>query len=215
MGIQRKFWSLTLTGMLAVSGVTVANTAQAASSAMLPAAKVAAQEPAPGTDAAIAWEALMSPEGEYAAAAAYAAVIDKFGRVQPYVNIRAAERRHISALTRQLERYGVEVPANPYMKSIPAPTSLQAAAQAWATGEVDNVKMYDNLIAQTSDPQLARVLSNLRRSSLESHLPMFEAAAKSGGTLTVAEMANFQSGGIGHANGPGNAKGNGRGAARE
>lgn len=206
MNKQRKIWSATVAGALVASGFSVAAVSHAAESSVAPVVALAVQEPAAGTDAAIAWEALMSPEGEYAAAAAYAAVIAKFGKVQPYVNIRAAERRHIAALARQLERYGVEVPANPWMKQLPAPASLEQAAEAWATGEVDNVKMYDQLIAQTSDPQLIRVLTNLRNSSLNSHLPMFEAAAENGGTLTPAQMAVFQGAQGGQAQG--NRKGN-------
>jgi hypothetical protein len=209
MKFQRRIWVAALVGSLALSGVAVASAAQAQSSKTVSTANVTAQQPAAGTNAALAWEALMSPDGEYAAAAAYAAVIAKYGKVQPYVNIRAAERRHIAALTRQLERYGFEVPANPYMKKIPAPDSLKAAAQAWATGEVDNVKMYDDLIARASDPQLIRVLTNLRRSSLESHLPMFEAAAKNGGTLTTSQMATFQGSGRSHAEGKNQGQRNG------
>ena len=48
--------------------------------------------------AALAWNALMDPEGEYAAYAMYSAVIDEFGSVEPYVSIREAEGRHIEAL---------------------------------------------------------------------------------------------------------------------
>lgn len=145
--------------------------------------------PAAGTNAAVAWEALMGPEGEYAASASYAAVIDTFGQVEPYVTIRAAEERHIAALTRQLERMGIEVPDNPYLGKVSAPTDLQTAAQAWATGEVKNVEMYDVLLTQSTDANLTKVLTNLRRASLESHLPLFKAAAENGGTLTAQQMA--------------------------
>lgn len=216
---HRRIVGATLAGALAVATVSVAATSQATQGASEPLTVVTAQ-PEPGTDAAIAWEALMSPDGEYAAAAAYAAVIAKYGKVEPYVTIRAAERRHVAALTRQLERYGVEVPANPYMGKIPAPSSLEKAAQAWATGEVDNVAMYDELIAETNDAQLARVLTNLRRSSLDSHLPMFEAAARNGGTLTAAQMATYQAdhsaqnGSGGGAQGPGKGQGHGQGQGR-
>jgi len=211
MNTKSKIWSATVAGALVVSGISVAAVSHAAQTSNTPTAVPAAEAPAPGTDAAIAWEALMSAEGEYAAAAAYAAVIDKYGKVQPYVNIRAAERRHIAALVRQLDRYGVEVPANPWMNKIPAPASLEKAAEAWATGEVDNVEMYDDLIAQTSDPQLIRVLTNLRNSSLNSHLPMFEAAADNGGTLTAAQMSDFQGGQAGQAKGGGHGTGAGQG----
>jgi hypothetical protein len=141
---------------------------------------------------AIAWEALMSPVGEYAASAMYQAVIDKFGQVEPYVTIRVAEERHISALIRQLDRYGVKVPANPYLGAVAAPAKLQAAAEAWAIGEIENVTMYDNLLGKSSDSNLNRVLTNLRASSQNSHLPLFEAAAENGGTLTLEQMNAIQ-----------------------
>jgi|GEM_PF-514073 len=137
----------------------------------------------PGSDGALAWEALLSPVGEYAAAASYLAVLDRFGPVEPYATILEGELRHIDALTRQLQRYGVEVPDNPYIGQVDAPDDLQSAAQAWAEGEVDNVALHDGLLAQVDDARLERVLGNLRRASLESHLPLFEAAADAGGTL--------------------------------
>ena len=162
--------------------------AEAAETPAADAAIVLPPAPTPGTDAAIAWEALMSADGEYSASAHYAAVIDTFGQVEPYVSIREAEERHIAALIRQLERYGVAVPENPYLGNVAAPADLQTAAQAWATGEVDNVAMYDVLLAQTGDANLTKVLTNLRRASLESHLPTFTAAAENGGTLTTEQM---------------------------
>ena len=48
--------------------------------------------------------------------------------------------------------------------------------------------MYDDLIAQTDDESLLRVLENLRRASLESHLPLFKLAAENGGSLTEEQM---------------------------
>jgi hypothetical protein len=144
--------------------------------------------PAEGTDAAIAWEALTGPDGEYAAAASYQAVLDKFGQVEPYATILQAELKHINALTRQLERAGVVVPENPYLGNLVAPENLRLAAEAWAEGEILNVAMYDELLAQAADTNLIRVLSNLRRSSQESHLPMFRLAAENGGTLTAEQM---------------------------
>ncbi len=152
-------------------------------------AAVDSGSPQDGTSAALAWEALMGPDGEYAAAAAYSAVIDAFGEVEPYVTIKAAEERHATALVRQLERAGVQVPPNPYLDEVTAPADLASAARAWAEGEITNVAMYDRLLAaSTSDPVLTRVLTNLRRASLEQHLPMFRAAADNGGTLTATQM---------------------------
>ncbi|WP_439563924.1 hypothetical protein [Microcella sp.] len=141
------------------------------------------EEVDPESDTALAWEALMSPEGEYAAAASYLAVLERFGDVEPYATILEGELRHIDALTRQLDRAGVDVPENPYVGVVVAPEDLQTAAEAWAQGEMLNVAMYDALIAQADGERLVTVLGNLRRASLESHLPLFEAAAAAGGTL--------------------------------
>ena len=68
-------------------------------------------------------------------------------------------------------------------EGIAAPADLQAAAQAWAEGEVANVELYDKLLSLTDDPQLVKVLNNLRSASLDSHLPAFEEAAENGGVL--------------------------------
>lgn len=151
-----------------------------------PAAPEAAALPAgidPDSDTALVWEALMSPVGEYAAAASYLAVLDRFGTVEPYATILEGELRHIDALVRQLDRLGIDVPDNPYLGDVVAPNDLQTAAEAWAVGEIDNVAMYDELLARADDARLVTVLGNLRRASLESHLPLFEAAAAAGGTL--------------------------------
>ena len=148
--------------------------------------------PDEGTDAYVAWEALMGPEGEYAALASYQAVHDEYGQVEPYATIKEAEAMHASALARQLERMGVDVPANPYLGLIAAPADLTTAAAAWAEGEVANVELYDRLIAQTDDEMLIRVFENLRRASAESHLPAFELAAESGGTLDPDQMSGMQ-----------------------
>ena len=48
--------------------------------------------------------------------------------------------------------------------------------------------MYDELLTQTENETLTRVLENLRRASLESHLPLFELAAENGGSLTPEQM---------------------------
>jgi len=156
----------------------------------IPVIDITTGAPAAGTNEALAWEALMGPDGEYAAAASYAAVLDKYGQVEPYATIYQAELKHVDALIKQLDRAGIVAPANPYMGKIEAPADLTTAAQAWAEGEILNVEMYDVLIAQSSDTNLTRVLNNLRSASLDSHLPMFELAAANGGTLTAEQMSN-------------------------
>jgi len=141
------------------------------------------------TDTEIVLAALMGPDGEYAAAASYLAVLKKYGNVEPYQTIYQAELRHIDALIRQLERQGEVVPENPYLGKITAPEDLVSAAKAWAEGEVLNVELYDQLISKTDNESLLKVLGNLRSASLESHLPAFELAAQGDGTLTPEQMS--------------------------
>ena len=143
-----------------------------------------------GTDAYLLWEALMGADGEYAALASYQAVLDEYGDVEPYATIMAAEARHADALIRQLDRLGVVAPENPYLGDIPAPADLQTAAEAWAEGEILNVELYDQLIADAESEQVIKVLNNLRSASLDSHLPAFELAAENGGVLTKDQMQN-------------------------
>ena len=143
-----------------------------------------------GTDAYLLWKALMGADGEYAALASYQAVLDEYGDVEPYATIMEAEARHADALGRQLERLGVEVPENPYLGDIPAPADLQTAAEAWAEGEILNVELYDQLIADAESEQVIKVFNNLRSASLDSHLPAFELAAENGGVLTAEQMRN-------------------------
>lgn len=161
-----------------------------------PVATAPTTSPTPGTPAAAAWEALVGPQGEYAAAAAYEAVIERYGNVEPYVSIHRAELMHVAALVRQLERMGVSPPPNPWTGRIPAPDSLQAAARAWADGEVANIALYDRLLTRTDgDTALARVFTNLRRASEQSHLPLFRRAAENGGTIPADQMPSM--GGMG------------------
>ena len=141
------------------------------------------------------YEALVSGEGEYAAYATYGAAIDKFGQVEPYVSIQQAEANHIDALKRQMDKYGISYPQeNPYIGNVVAPDSLEEAAEAWAIGEIANVELYDRLLEASEDcSDVTRVFTNLRNASQEMHLPAFELAAKSGGTLSQEQMQPLSS----------------------
>lgn len=169
----------------AVAEATSTPTSTATAEPTVDLAAIYAANPAPSnldTNGLLAWEALMGPDGEYAAAASYLAVLGAYGQVEPYASIYQQELKHIDALVRQLSKYGVTAPANPFVGVIAAPADLATAAQAWAEGEVLNIEMYDNLIAQSTDSRLTGVLENLRSASLNNHLPLFQEAAANGGT---------------------------------
>jgi len=128
-------------------------------------------------------EALVGPEGEYAAYATYAAIIEEYGSVQPYANIMDAEARHIAALQKLLDRYGIQYPTvNPYLGQVAAPANLAEAAQAGIDAEKANVELYEQQMAAVAAyPDIARVFTNLQAASQNSHLPAFERALANGG----------------------------------
>ena len=57
---------------------------------------------------------LMALDDEYKARATYRQVLADFGEVRPFSNIVEAEQRHIDALLVLFERYGIEVPDDPW-----------------------------------------------------------------------------------------------------
>ena len=80
--------------------------------------------------------ALVGPDGEYAAQAEYTAILAKFGAtVQPYANILLAERQHVAALQQQCTKFGVPIPADPYLGQVnPPATLLEAIAETLNPG---------------------------------------------------------------------------------
>lgn len=159
-------------------------------------------------------EALAGPDGEQAAYAEYAAIIKKHGEVAPYVFIQQAESRHIEALTRQFEKYGLDAPKNKYLGKIKSPVKLVDAAKQGIEAEEKNVAMYDRLLAKAKDyPDLTRVFTNLQRCSREMHLPAFKAAVEQNGQLDVS-AASGRGSGCGQGCGMGCGRGRGAGQQR-
>lgn len=101
-------------------------------------------------------------------------MIADFGEIQPFFNIRAAEARHIEALTTLFTKYRLAIPANTWQGKIERYVSVQAACEAAVTAEIANGEMYDRLLAQTSRPEIVVVLRNLQAVSEERHLPAFQ-----------------------------------------
>ncbi len=62
-----------------------------------------------------------------AAAGIFWKVIERFGPVRPFVNIVAAEERHIRALLALLAHFRVEPPQDPWPERVGIPRTLQAA----------------------------------------------------------------------------------------
>ena len=129
------------------------------------------------SDVRVLTEAL---DDEYRAWATYDQVIADFGEVQPFINVREAEARHIQALLGLFERYGLAVSANPWPGKVERYTSRQAACEAGVAAEVANGELYERLLGQTQRDDILRVLRNLQEASQQRHLPAFQRCAQRG-----------------------------------
>jgi len=112
-------------------------------------------------------------DDEYHAWTTYDQVVEDFGEVRPFINIRAAEARHIEALLGLFHRYGVEEPPNPWPGRVRRYGRLEEACSDAVTAEIENAALYDRLMASTRRPDLLAVFGNLRDASQERHLPAF------------------------------------------
>jgi hypothetical protein len=111
---------------------------------------------------------------EYGALNLYQSVIAQFGNVYPFSQIVRAEQQHINALTRQATKYGVTIPANPGLSSIPSFDTLSNACQAGAAAEIADAALYDDLRPVVTPADILQVFNNLQSASLNSHLPAFQ-----------------------------------------
>jgi len=119
-------------------------------------------------------------EDEYKACAMYRKVIDKFGPVRPFVNIVKAEERHIAALTPLFKQYDIPIPEDNWDSHFEAPDTLREACQAGVDAEIENMAMYERLLAATQEANVALVLSNLQAASRDNHLPAFQRCLERG-----------------------------------
>jgi hypothetical protein len=114
-------------------------------------------------------------QDEYKACATYRAIIQRFGPVKPFINILAAEERHIRALVPLFAKYEVPVPVNDWPQRVKAPASLAQACQEGVEAEIENGAMYERLLLLVADyPDIQQVFRQLQRASQENHLPAFQ-----------------------------------------
>ena len=116
-------------------------------------------------------------DDEYRAWATYDQVIADFGEVRPFSNIREAEKRHIEALKRLFDRYGVQLPENGWPAKVARYPSLRRACEAGVEAEIENGEMYQRLIAAARHPDIIEVFTNLMEASQQCHLPAFQRCA--------------------------------------
>ena len=110
---------------------------------------------------------------EFKAYETYTKIIEKFGLVQPFVNIKEAEAVHYAALIKLMEKYGVEVPLNNWASKIEIPNTLIECCEMGVAGEIDNIAMYNNLLSNASENDIKDTLYRLQAASFNNHLPAF------------------------------------------
>ncbi|WPD22552.1 MAG: hypothetical protein SD837_20490 [Candidatus Electrothrix scaldis] len=114
---------------------------------------------------------------EYRAKNTYVAVMNKFGEVQPFANIKKSEEQHIGMLANLFNNYGLSVPANPG-NALSAPATLGEACSLGVQAEIENAHMYDDLLAGTTEyADVQTVFRKLQSASLNQHLPAFQNCA--------------------------------------
>lgn len=115
---------------------------------------------------------------EYHAWAIYSQVLQDFGPVRPFLNIRDSELRHIQALQHLFRRYNLAIPLNPWgSATVPRFTSLEEASKAGVQAEIENVDLYTRILSATGRPEILQVFRRLQAASQDCHLPAFKRAA--------------------------------------
>lgn len=119
-------------------------------------------------------------DDEYKSWTTYDQVIRNFGKIRPFINVREAEGRHIEALLKLCQHYGVTPPPNRWLNNTPQYNNLIEACRAGVVGEIDNVALYDRISKSTIRQDILNVYDALRRASQERHLPAFQRCAERG-----------------------------------
>lgn len=110
---------------------------------------------------------------EFKAYETYSKIIEKFGLVQPFVNIKEAEAVHYGALVKLMEKYQVEIPINNWYTKIQIPNSLIECCELGVASEINNITMYNNLLEYAQEDDIKDVLFRLQAASFNNHLPTF------------------------------------------
>ncbi|WP_174727048.1 ferritin family protein [Mesobacillus harenae] len=112
-------------------------------------------------------------QDEYLAQARYDNILDAFGYIRTFSQIKEAEIRHINALLPLFDRYQVPLPADISQSFIITPENLKAAYAAGVEGEIDNISMYERFLTFDLPADVRTIFTQLRNASLN-HLSAFE-----------------------------------------
>ena len=116
-------------------------------------------------------------QDELQAEATYAAAIEVYGEVRPFSNIALAEDRHAAAVARLITKRSLDAPGwDSDLYPVPVDFTELELAEACAAAyqaELDNVAMYDALLADELPGDVTSTFVTLRAASTNSHAPAF------------------------------------------
>ncbi|MFW3353583.1 ferritin-like domain-containing protein [Aliarcobacter butzleri] len=110
---------------------------------------------------------------EFKAYETYSKIIEKFGLVQPFVNIKESEAIHYSALIQLMQKYNIDVPFNNWATKVEIPNTLIECCEMGVAAEINNIAMYNNLLSYATDTDVRDVIFRLQAASYNNHLPAF------------------------------------------
>ncbi|MFV7789962.1 ferritin-like domain-containing protein [Aliarcobacter lanthieri] len=111
---------------------------------------------------------------EFEAYETYSKIIEKFGNITPFINIKEAEAVHYSVLIQLMQKYNIEVPINDFSTAIiDIPNTIIECCELGVAGEINNISMYNNLLSFAVDSDIIDVLFKLQAASYNNHLPAF------------------------------------------
>ncbi len=109
---------------------------------------------------------------EFDAYNTYSNVIAKFGNVLPFSNIINSEINHYNEMIGLMQKYGIEPPVV-QQKQIELPDTLQECCEIAVAAEIDNVALYNNLLAYVQEADVRDLFYRVQAASYNNHLPAF------------------------------------------
>lgn len=112
-------------------------------------------------------------QDEHLAQSRYKNVLQTFGDIRTFAQIKEAELRHIYALLPLFEKYRVPIPDDISQSFVKTPGSVKSAFGTSVEAEVDNIAMYEKFLAYELPSDIRTVFTQLRNAS-RNHLAAFE-----------------------------------------
>ncbi len=112
-------------------------------------------------------------EDEHLAKAEYELIMDKYGEIRPFSNIKIAEERHIEWVMELFKTYDYAIPADTAKDHVVLPQNLKNAYETGVQAEIDNIAMYEVFLERELPADVRDVFEQLKAAS-ENHLRAFQ-----------------------------------------